>query len=178
LEYMKNNILNENKEIYDKISITDRKTLDRKLLSKGEVITRQAFYSDASLLLPLQIGYEIEEVCINKKSFPRYISMMNLEKILKDEIAYITTLDNQPIAKANTNAKGINWQQLGGIYTLPKYRRCGVGIITVSALIKHLCMIEKKKIALFVNIENIAAIRMYKKLGFSNAGKFMISYLR
>ena len=145
---------------------------------RDKIVTRQASIADATSLLPLQIEYEKEEVCKSEKPFPPYVSMMNLQKILKDEIAYISTLDGQPIAKANTNARGINWQQLGGIYTLPKYRRRGVGSLTVFALLQHILKFEKKKIALFVNIENTAAIAMYKKLNFINAGKFMISYFR
>ena len=174
---------------FDKESI-DLRAFDKRLANEGHIIcekknslsdvvvTRRATIADATSLLPLQLEYEKEEVCKNQKEIPAYISMMNLQRILKDEIAYITTLDGHPIAKANTNAQGINWMQLGGVYTLPKYRSRGIGRLTVSHLMRHICHVEKKKIALFVNTENMAAISMYKRLGFVNAGNFMISYLR
>ena len=139
---------------------------------------RQATICDASSLLPLQIAYEKEEVCISPKKIPPYISMINLQKILKNEIVYITTLDELPIAKANTNARSINYFQLGGIYTMPKYRRHGIASLTVSALMQHICKVEKKKIALFVNIKNIAAVSLYKKLGFMDVERLMISYFK
>ena len=144
----------------------------------NHILTRQATLADTSLLLPLQSEYEKEEVCIKGNPFPPYVSMMNLQKILNNEIAYITLLDKNPIAKANTNAKGINWVQLGGVYTLAKYRRCGIGQLTVASLMEHIFKREKKKIALFVNIENTAAIAMYKNLNFVDAGRLMISYFR
>jgi len=145
----------------------------------GKIITRAATVEDLQLILPLQIGYEKEEVCVKGKSFPPYVSMMSLQKIVKDEIIYITMLDEKPIAKANTNAKGIDIYQLGGIYTLPEYRRRGLGRLTVLYLMQHIFKErKKKKVALFVNIRNLAAIAMYNSLKFKDVGRLMISYFR
>lgn len=133
---------------------------------------------DVNNLLDLQIGYEKEEVCQGENKFPKAISFMNLEKILKNEITYFARIDNLYVAKANTNAQGINYAQIGGVYTLPEYRGRGIASCVVASLIKHINKNENKNASLFVKLSNKKAIEMYKRLGFKERGKFHISYLK
>ncbi|MGP1414547.1 MAG: GNAT family N-acetyltransferase [Treponema sp.] len=138
----------------------------------------RANIKNANILLDLQIEYEKEEVYQDKKEFPRYISLMNLESILKNEILYFATIGKFPIAKANTNAQGVNYAQIGGVYTLSEYRRHGIASCVVDTLIKHINVKNKKNVCLFVKETNIKAISMYKKLGLKEKGRFFISYFR
>lgn len=133
---------------------------------------------DVDNLLDLQVGYETEEVCQGKKEFPRGISLMNLEHILKNEITYFAILNHLCVSKANTNAQGINYAQIGGVYTLPEYRGQGIASCVVSYLISHINKKEGKNVSLFVKVKNTKAIEMYKGLGFKERGEFSISYFR
>lgn len=157
--------------------------------SKNEVIIKphvlinnleinMATGKDVNNLLDLQVGYEIEEVCQGKREFPKGISFMNLEHILKDEITYFAMLNNLCVSKANTNAQGINYAQIGGVYTLPEYRGLGIASSVVSRLILHINKKEGKDVSLFVKADNTKAIEMYKGLGFKKRGEFLISYFR
>lgn len=143
-----------------------------------DIKIRKAKISDKDSLLNLQVGYEKEEILENAKAYPKAFSLINLEKILKNETMYIALLKDVPIAKANTNAKGINFWQIGGVYTLAHYRRCGIGTYVLSSLLSHIYKIEKKHVALFVKVKNKAAIEMYKRIGFIRKANFSITYLR
>lgn len=139
---------------------------------------RQATVEDASFLLTLQSGYEKEEVLKKGEALNKAVCLMNLERILKNQTVYIAEMNGTAIAKANTNAKGVNWNQIGGVYTLPKYRRCGIAFATVATLVRHIHNAENKNASLFVKRENEAALALYKKLGFKKEADFQISYLK
>lgn len=138
----------------------------------------KASCKDANNLLDLQIGYESEEVCQGKSEFPRCISLMNLEHILKNEITYFAKVGNLCVSKANTNAQGINYTQIGGVYTLPECRGKGIASCVVNSLIEYIHKKEDKSVNLFVKTNNAKAIEMYKKLSLKEKGKFLISYFR
>lgn len=138
----------------------------------------KASWNDANSLLDLQVGYESEEVCQGKSEFPKAISLMNLENILKDEILYFARVDNLCVSKANTNARGVNYAQIGGVYTLPQYRKQGIASCVLTSLIEHINKKENKNVSLFVKTNNTKAIEMYKRLGLKERGKFSISYFR
>jgi hypothetical protein len=77
-----------------------------------------------------------------------------------------------PIAKAATNARGLVFDQIGGVFTLPRYRGLGVGRAVVEFLLSGL----SKPTSLFVKQHNQAAIRMYARLGYVVEDPFTISY--
>ena len=133
---------------------------------------------DTNSLLELQVEYEKEEVCQGMSELPKSISLMNLEHILKNEIIYFARVGNLCVSKANTNARGINYAQLGGIYTLPEYRGRGIASAVVNRLIEHINKDEGKNVSLFVKNHNKIAIEMYKRLGLKEIGEFAISYFR
>lgn len=133
---------------------------------------------DANILIDLQAGYEKEEVCQENEEFPRCISLMNLEHILKNEITYFAKIGNLSVAKANTNAIGVNYAQIGGVYTLPEYRGRRIASCVVNVLMEHIKIKERKNISLFVKDKNTKAIRMYKRLGLQEKSEFYISYFK
>ena len=138
----------------------------------------KASVKDVNILLDLQVGYDKEEVCERKKEFPRYISLINLERILKDEITYFAKIGELSVTKANTNAIGVNYAQIGGVYTLVSYRGYGIASHVVNDLIEHISIKEGKNTCLFVKKANTKAIGMYKRLGLKEKGEFCISYFR
>ncbi|MGP1438613.1 MAG: GNAT family N-acetyltransferase [Treponema sp.] len=158
------------------ILMTKLKTESTIKLPINDIKIYKANIKDTKHLIELQVLYEKEEVCQNKKEFPRYISLMNLEHILKNETTYFAKLGNLSVAKANTNASGVNYAQIGGVYTLPEYRGYGFASNVVNVLIEHIHKKEEKNVCLFVKADNIKAIKMYKRLGLKEKGEFCISY--
>ena len=159
------------------LMIKSRDEVINSILMRNVEILR-ADIKDANELLDLQVRYEKEEVCQGKNEFPRAISLMNLEHILKNEITYFARLGNLCVSKTNTNAQGINYVQIGGVYTLPEYRGRGIASCVINALIDHINKKEGKNVSLFVKTCNTKAIKMYKRLGFKERGSFAISYFR
>jgi uncharacterized protein len=130
---------------------------------------------DTENLLPLQIGYEIEEVLLDKNQFSKTATYTHLQKSLKRQYVLAASINNKPIAKAGTNARGINYDQLGGVYTDKRHRNLGVGSYIMDKLITHL-LNQKKYTTLFVKNHNKAAISLYTKLGYKTKGDFRIAY--
>ena len=132
-------------------------------------------------LVPLQKGYELDEVLIDKDDFEEAVSRLTLRKALREQIIY--ALFAQPganaapraVAKAGTNARGLNWYQLGGIYTVPRFRSHGYAAFLAQTLaLKNAEM--GKKTALFVKDVNIPAQKAYTKAGFVPDKPFEIIY--
>ncbi len=136
---------------------------------------RRVNSDDADMLLPLQMGYEQEEVlapgsCPDEK---RCYSMFKLA--LSRQYVYAAFYGDTPVAKAGTNACGVHWDQLGGIYTRPELRANGIA----SALVAHVIRERTgngKNLALFVKKDNISAKKAYTKNGFSLRCPFRIVY--
>lgn len=132
---------------------------------------------DIELLFDLQKKYVIEEVAPTAKKVSDLEIKIALRNILKNQLVFAIFDDKIAISKANTNAIGWNFVQLGGIYTNPLYRKK----YYAWTLIKILCdKIQKndKKICLFVKEKNLSAINLYKKLGFFETNSFEIAYFQ
>ncbi len=126
-------------------------------------------------LYALQKKYLVEEVVpFGKKASDAEVSI-SLRLILKNQLCVAVFYDDEAVAKANTNAIGLNWIQIGGVYTHPRFRRN----YYAQHLVYFLCRrIEHagKRAALFVKDINVPAIELYKKTGFKDAGLFEIAY--
>lgn len=144
-----------------------------KLYNDDEI--KRCTENDLESLIDLQKTYLQEEVAPAGKRISELEASMSLRQILKNQLCLALYSDGEPVAKANTNAIGINYVQLGGIYTQPLYRRNGYAWQLISALCSKT---EKsgKKAALFVKDINVPAILLYKNLGFSETGKYTIAY--
>lgn len=131
--------------------------------------------NDLEALLPLQQKYLQDEVAPYGRQISLAETQLDLRQILKNQLCVALSSDGELVAKANTNAIGINWIQLGGIYTHPLYRRNGYAWHLISAICRRTCSAGKST-ALFVKNINVPAIELYKKLGFKKTGTFTISY--
>lgn len=138
---------------------------------------KRADIQDAEKLFPLQVAYEKEEVLIDLSRFNPKSTMQILKKALKEHLILYAEVQGKPIAKAGTNARGFDYDQLGGIYTHTSYRNRGIGTWLLMILLRE---IEKqhKGVTLFVKKKNEPAISMYKKAGFSLENDFRITYYR
>jgi uncharacterized protein len=138
---------------------------------------RQATPADAGALFDIQRGYEMEEVLLDGNTFNAEASMRHLQLTLATQRVSIAEIGGRAIAKAGTNARGIRYEQIGGVYTSPEYRNRGIGTTLMRTLMEE---IEQagKQCTLFVKRHNAPAISMYSKLGFAVRDDFRITYYR
>ena len=143
-------------------------------LSADDEIKRCTEY-DLENLLDLQKKYIIKEVAPAGKKVSDLECSIGLKDLLKNQLVLALTTDGEIVAKANTNAIGINWIQLGGVYTHPLYRKH----YYAWHLIRVLCfriMKTQKSVCLFVKEKNTPAANLYKRMGFEEKDSFEIVY--
>ena len=143
-------------------------------LSGGEEIIRCTEH-DMETLHPLQKDYMKDEVAVPGRSLTDAEVDIALRNILKNQLCFALTLDGDIIAKANTNAIGINKVQIGGVYTHPLYRRNGYAGALVTALCNRALRSGKEPV-LFVKEKNKPAFNLYQKIGFEECGRYEIVY--
>lgn len=131
---------------------------------------------DIDALMNLQSAYEKEEVLPAGRIFMPSIVRQNLEHIIRSEyLLALCDTKNTFIAKANTNAIGINYVQIGGVYTDPRYRGNHYASLIVSTLVHKINTVKKQPV-LFVKDSNFIAKKLYLSLGFIKSADFIIAY--
>lgn len=130
---------------------------------------------DGKILMPLQLGYEEEEVVIPGKRVNPRVAFHTLMKSLEDQRLIYVISGGIPAGKAQTNARGITVEQIGGVYTAPAWRSRGVGAQLVERLSREIIR-EGKGVSLFVKTSNLPARRLYEKCGFLPCCSFGIFY--
>jgi predicted GNAT family acetyltransferase len=130
---------------------------------------------EVDLILPLQEGYEKEEVIPPGDPFNRAACRVNLARALERQRVLLARANGIPVAKAGTNARGFAYDQIGGVYTAPPWRGQGLATALVSRISREL-MGEGRKVVLFVKPENEPARRAYEKAGFQAELPFRIAY--
>lgn len=128
----------------------------------------------------LQFLYHKEEVYTNNSYYPYNVEMIAYKKLLKSRLNYIVfTKDENNIAvsKSNINGESPNYFQLGGIYTKEEFRNKGLSKLCVSCLIADVFSnSNKKNLILYVKKENLPAIKLYQRLGFTILDESMLCY--
>ena len=143
-------------------------------LSGGEEIIRCTEH-DMEILNPLQKDYMKDEVAVPGRPITDAEVDITLRNILKNQLCFALTVDGDIVAKANTNAIGINCIQIGGVYSHPLYRRNGYAGALVLALCNRAVRSHKTPV-LFVKEKNMPAFTLYRKLGFEECGQYTIAY--
>lgn len=126
-------------------------------------------------LFPLQAGYEKEEVLLPGEPFIQERCRSMLKVTLSGQRVFAAWTETGPVAKAGTNARGLAWDQIGGVYTVPDFRNKGYG----RAVFTELCedrLHDGRKLALFVKVSNNSAKKLYESEGFSTQEGFRITY--
>ncbi len=136
---------------------------------------RRAGPTDTRKLLPLQIAYEREEVLLPNRVLNTEATRRQLRSDLKQQLVFVAEVGGTPIAKAGTNARGFRYDQIGGVFTDPRYRNLGVAALLMDVLMRRVRQ-DGKAVCLFVKTANHAARRMYRNLGFDQGEEFVISY--
>ena len=146
----------------------------RPRLPRGLVISR-AIAADANRLFELQRKYELEEVLLAGSPFVGSAAMEHLRMTLDRQIVLMAELEGRAVAKANTNARGVFFDQIGGVFTEPRYRSRGVASALMARLLE-LIAADRKSATLYVKEHNAPAITMYRNLGFGVDGGFRVAY--
>jgi|GEM_PF-1231192 len=98
---------------------------------------------------------------------------------LSEQIAYRTMFliedaEGKVVSAAQSSAEAYGVAMLGGVATLPEYRGRGLSVLCVGALCDYLFSKGMDSIALFYLKDNDAAGRVYEKLGFQEAGEWLL----
>ena len=162
--------------IYHVMIINDKKDfLPPDNTADSSFIIRKPEISDIRKLLPLQEMYEKEEVLPSESLFDPVLAKKYIQNSVKNRISVICENSGRIISKANTNGDGINFSQIGGVFTLPDFRNRGIGKKVTGKLVEK--VIEQgKKPSLFVKQSNLPAAAVYRKLGFTTTSAFKIIY--
>lgn len=131
--------------------------------------------ADADRLMPLAMAYEREEVLTPIHAFSPEACRAGQAQALRRQTVYAIWLGKQAVARAQTNAVGLGYEQMGGVYVVPHLRGKGLGRAVVSALIADIAS-RGKSCCLFVKQGNLAARKLYASLGFSEEGEFLVDY--
>lgn len=143
--------------------------------SGGGLRVVQATAADYERLLPLELGYQREEVV--PASFD--ISDAALAAAFKHELGQGLTFalcdGGRPIAKARVSACGLRHCMLGGVYTIPSERKKGRASFLVRQIIARQSL-AFNGFCLYAKQENAAALALYKSLGFVPRGEYLLVY--
>jgi predicted GNAT family acetyltransferase len=145
-------------------------------LPRGMTI-REARRDEARHLFDIQKKYEIEEVLLPGNTFSPTATMQHLKQTLGEQIVLVAEIDGVPVGKANTNARGVFYDQVGGVFTERALRSRGIGTALMLRLLGRIAA-DSKNASLFVKMENEPALRMYRAIGFGVEDGFRISYYR
>ena len=116
-----------------------------------------------------------EEVILNPERFNSQMCYENLRSTLVKEIVLYGCINNIPIVKSGTYARGYNYDQIGGVFTDISQRHQGYATAVMTKLLKKIFS-QDKSASLFVKPDNINAIKLYKTLGFVKKANFRIAY--
>lgn len=126
-------------------------------------------------LLPLQVAYEVEEVLPPGVEPNIAHSKATLIESLRNHTVLLAVKDGEAIARVATNAHGYRGEQIGGVYTDPRYRGRGVARWLMTELLALLAS-EERLASLFVKANNEIAVNLYRNIGFSFESMFRIRY--
>jgi uncharacterized protein len=130
---------------------------------------------DEDALFALQSAYEQEEVLPVNAVFNPAVTRLNIRNILEREQVLVAELDGQVVGKINTSAESFTRYQIGGVYVRPDCRNLGIGA-RMTAVFAEGLLAQGKGLSLFVKKRNVAACKVYRKIGFSVTADYSITY--
>ena len=100
-----------------------------------------------------------------------------LSEQLMARTTYISEAEGQIVAAAQSSAETPDCAMIGGVATLPAYRKQGRSQACVGALCAHLFAAGCQQIGLFYMPGNEAAAHVYARLGFQIVGEWWLTRL-
>jgi len=136
---------------------------------------RRADPGDLDDLYPLAAAYEKAEVLTAMHAFDPEACRAAQARSLHSQVVYLATVRGRVVARAQTNASGWSYDQIGGVFVDPSYRGLGLGRGVVAALVADIAG-RRRGAALFVKKANAVARSLYLSLGFVVSRDYRISY--
>lgn len=143
--------------------------------SGADLAWRRAKPDDLEGLLPLALAYEREEVVTYLHRLDPAATRAAQERSLASQLVYLAERRGRIIARAQTNARGLANDQVGGVYVDPAHRGLGIGRLVVGALVADITG-RGRGATLFVKRSNATARGLYLSLGFSPGRGYRIAY--
>ncbi|MFP4491832.1 MAG: GNAT family N-acetyltransferase [Spirochaetaceae bacterium] len=128
-------------------------------------------------VFPLEEMYQHEEVLIHPENFNPAAHMIYFKRAASSQHILFAEGPDGPIAKAGTNSIGFRYCQIGGVYTLPAYRRRGISRDLMINLLQWSSR-SGLSAALFVQKNNRPAVELYRNLSFDLEEGYRIVYLK
>ena len=163
--------------LMQKNSAQDKKSSVHDPIQSSENSLRifHAMASDEEKLFPLERAYQIEEVIPPNFAFSDQLLRDSFKLNFQSQKIFALEVSDAPVAKAAITSFGENFALLGGVYTLPEARRKGFAAALIRHILRHLAA-ENKSVSLYVKKKNLAAVELYKSLGFESAGEYRLIY--
>jgi uncharacterized protein len=131
--------------------------------------------SDAERFFPLERAYQLEEVVLSRDRYHDAAGRIHFKNQCKRQIIFASSHNGNGIAKAGTNAIGIRYCQVGGVFTRREFRKQGYAKQLMLILL-HRIFARGQSVSLFVRYDNPAAVALYRSLGFIIRGEYRIAY--
>lgn len=123
---------------------------------------------------------KLREAYVEELGFPGYsIEEMRTEFLLKaaQRITWGLFLDEKLVAIADLNAHFSDLGQLGGVFTIPEFRKRGLSTRLIRHLIYDLKSFHQiRKLIIFTGEKNLAARRVYESLGINRYGYYALLF--
>jgi len=123
----------------------------------------------------LEKAYQFEEVLVHPERFSSAAHLIYFRRLIGSQTILFANIDGKAIAKAGTNAIGIRYSQIGGVYTVPDCRGRKIARSLMIELLKTIRSSDRGAV-LFVKKNNAPAVNLYRNLQFEQIGEYMISY--
>ncbi len=136
---------------------------------------RPATLADLDALYPLAAAYEKSEVMTALHAFDPAACRATQAKNLKTQLVYLATMHGRVVARAQTNARGWAFDQIGGIFVDPEFRGLGLGRGVVDALVSDIAA-RGRGVSLFVKKSNTVARSLYLSMEFQRSRDYRVSY--
>lgn len=145
--------------------------------------------SDAQNLMPLQLEYIKEEVLPQGISSPGQLNpaavRLGLDRLIKNSRILACTIadsrdrfhNSQFCAKLHFTAEGMNFMQIGGVYTKPEFRQKHIAESLMEEA-KKIASVKEKNLVLYVKKNNLGALNLYRSSGFELTGEYSTVYFR
>lgn len=143
--------------------------------SENEFRIFQAAPCDEEKLFPLERAYQFEEVIPPNFNVSEKLLRDSFRLNLQSQRIFALQIEGAPVAKAAITACGKNYALLGGVYTLPEFRRKGFATILIRHILRLLAA-ENKCASLYARKNKTAAVELYKNLGFESVAEYRIIY--
>lgn len=145
------------------------------LCFEKEQLVRFLTPDDINQWLPLRRNY------IQEMKFPGGESEEELCKEfqmkVKDKISWGLFLGDRLISIADLNARAFDLGQVGGVYTLPEYRKQGFSTAVMRQLMHDASRIHQiRKLIIFTGEANFSARKVYESLGVSPFGHYALLF--